>query len=174
MAIRRPSRSVVTRAPRRKTVWIGTATASAVTVGAGASVVHSSFVPSALSMLAPTVVRVRGDLLVHPVAFGVDANWSGAYGLCLVSDEALAIGETAIPRAFDDDDWSGWLVHGYFTGHLEFQSSTSELVMPQVQVIDSKSMRKVGVNESLVWMFENNSSVSVRASLQARVLVKLS
>ncbi len=78
-----PSR---TQSEKRKTVWVGTATTQLVTLGAGLSVIHSSFDPSALSILAATIVRVRGLVQFHPVAFGVDETWRGAYGLCVVPD----------------------------------------------------------------------------------------
>ncbi len=108
------------------------------------------------------------------MAFGVDDTWRGAYGLCVVSDEALAAGAAAIPRPFDDDDWPGWLVHGYYAGHLEFQSGTSELVVPIQYEIDSKGMRKVRPNESIVWVGESNSSAATQMLLGARVLMLLS
>jgi len=92
--------------------------------------------------------------------------------LCIVSDEAFAAGSAAIPRPFDDDDWGGWLVHGYYINHLEFQGAQSEHFAP-TQDIDSKAMRKVGVNETLVWMVESRSG-AIEAAIQARVLMMLS
>ena len=174
MAQPRARSFVRTRAPKRKTVWIGTATGVQVTVGSGLSVIHSSFNPAALSILAGTVVRVRGLAQFFMTAFGVDRTIHGAYGLAVVSDEAFAAGAGSIPRPHDDDDWPGWLVHGYYSAHLQFQSATSELVFPHQYVIDSKAMRKVGPNETLVWVVEDNSSTSTQAVIQARVLIKLS
>ncbi len=162
------------RVAKRKTVWIGTATAAQVQIGAGLSVIHSSFTPDSLAMLAPTVVRTRGFAIFFPTAFGADRSSAGAYGLGVVSDEAFAAGAASIPRPHDDDDWPGWLVHGYFANHLEFQSATSEHQTPFGYEIDSKAMRKIGVNETLVWMVEDNSGTAVEVILQARVLMMLS
>ena len=108
------------RAEKRKTIWVGTAIANALAVASGASVIHSSFAPDALSMLAPTAVRTRGQFTVFPTAFGADLDYIGAFGLGIVSDEAFVAGAASLPRPFDDDDWGGWLVHQYYSGHLEF------------------------------------------------------
>ncbi len=169
-----PRRSFPTRAraPKRKTIWVGTADQSVITVAGGASVIISSFAPDALSILAATVVRVRGFAIFFPSAFGADLNYSGAYGLGIVSDEALAAGAASIPRPFDDDDWTGWLVHGYFAGHLEFQSAVGETQLPFGYHIDSKAMRKVRPNEALVWMVESQVG-AVTVNIQARVLMML-
>ena len=93
------------RGPRRKTVWIGTADQGDTAIASNTSVALSSFAPSDLSILGGTVVRVRGNIMVFPTAFGSDLNFSGAYGLALISDEAAAAGAGSIPRPFDDDDW---------------------------------------------------------------------
>ncbi len=161
------------RAPKRKVLWVGTATTADATVAAGLSVIHSSFDPSSLGILQGTIVRTRGLFQAFPVAFTADANWTCAYGLCIVSDEAFAAGAASIPRPHDDDDWPGWLVHGYFSGHVEFSSGTSVLVVPQMWEINSKAMRKVSPNETAVWMIESNSGPDLLTFLQARVLMKL-
>ena len=135
----------------------------------------SSFAPDALAILAATVVRVRGLFFVHPTAFGADLSYDGAYGLGVVSDEALAAGAGSIPRPFDDDDWTGWLVHGYFNERIEFTADGASILMLPVQktVIDSKAMRKVRPNEALVWMVESRVG-AITAQLHARVLMMLS
>ena len=162
------------RSAKRKTVWVGTSTTVSVTVGAGLSVIHSSFDPQALAMLAPTVVRTRGIATFTPSAFGADSRIDGAFGLGIVSDEAFAAGAASLPRPFDDDDWPGWLVHGYWQSRVEFQSATSEVFIPHTHVIDSKAMRKIGPGETLVWVMEDNASISTQAMISARVLMLLS
>ncbi len=173
MANRSSVRTFPRRSVKRKTVWVGTAIQGSVAIGSGLSVAVSSFSPSALGILAGTVVRTRGLVEFRPQAFGVDLTYDGAYGLAVVSDEAIAAGAASIPRPFDDDDWPGWLVHGYYMGHFEFQSGVGIMMVSGQQVIDSKAMRKVGLNETLVWMVESNSS-AVDVILHARVLMKLS
>jgi len=159
-------------ANRRKTVWVGTADQGEIAVGAGLSVLISSFAPDALSILKATVVRTRGIFVVHPTALTGDSTYGGAYGLGIVSDEAFAAGAASIPRPFDDDDWAGWLVHGYYGGHFEFDIDGNTF-SPAPMAIDSKAMRKVGPNETLVWVAESQGG-PVQVRLQARVLMMLS
>ena len=161
------------RAAKRKTIWAGSADVAPLAVGSGISAILSSFTPDVAGMLAPTVVRTRGVFQVHPTAFSADLSYDGAYGLGIVSSEALVAGATAIPRPFDDDDWPGWLVHGYFIQRLEFLGAQSEHFLPDEKVIDSKAMRKMGPNEALVWMVESRVG-AFTAHLHARVLFMMS
>jgi len=173
MALRRGRVPVVSRAPKRKTIWVGTADQGEVAIGSGLSVVISSFDPSLLSILKATVVRVRGIFQMHPtIMTGTDLVYGGAYGLCIVSDEALAAGAGSIPRPFDDDDWAGWFVHGYYAGRLE-DDVDGNIFAPPSTFIDSKAMRKVGPGESIVWMVESQFG-AVQATIHARVLMMLS
>ena len=155
-------------------MWVGTATAAQVTVAIGTSVIHSSFDPAALSMLAPTLVRVRGNVTVFPSAFSTDSIWEGAYGLGIVSDEAFTAGAASLPRPHDDDDWPGWVVHGYFQGKFETQSAVGQWVLPINYTIDSKAMRKIGPGETVVWVVESNLGPALEFVLSARVLMMLS
>ena len=162
-----------TRTQRRKTVWIGTANTVHVNVGSTLSLIHSSFDPSSLSMLAPTVARVRGLLRVAPQVWTADLDYSGAFGLAIVSDEAFVAGAASIPRPHDDDDWGGWILHGYYSGHIEAMAVDAGSLLQTQYVLDSKAMRKVEINETLVWMIESQAA-AVTVALQARVLMMLS
>ncbi len=119
------------------------------------------------------MVRVRGYAVFHPTAFTTDQEFGGAYGLGVVSDEALAAGATSIPRPFDDDDWTGWLVHGFYAGRFEFASGVGIMNFDVHHIIDSKAMRKVRPNEALVWVCESQTG-AIDATIHARVLMMLS
>ncbi len=160
-------------APKRKTIWVGAAEQGDVAVASTTSVVLQSFAPDDFGMLAPTVVRTRGVAIIHPGAFSADLDFDGAYGLCIVSDEALVAGAGSIPRPFDDDSWPGWIVHRYFVGHFNFDTAVGSETYPNVDIIDSKAMRKVGPNEVLVWMCESRLG-AVSINVHARILFKLS
>ena len=160
------------RSAKRLTQWIGTADQGSVAIASGSSVLHSSFAPSAFGMIRPTVVRVRGTAIFVPTAWSADLEFSGAYGMGIVSDQAVVGGVSAIPRPFDDDDWGGWLVHGYYWGDLEFGSATGTHPWPYTVEIDSKAMRKIGENESLVWVVESQSG-ACQAGIHTRTLMKL-
>ena len=166
-----PRRSYPVRA-RRQTVWVGTANQAGVAVGSGLSVLIGSFAPDTVALLRPTLIRTRGIGMFSPTAFSVDLAYGGAYGLGIVSDDAFAAGAGSIPRPFDDDDWPGWVVHGYYTGRFEFDVD-GNTNFPNQHTIDSKAMRKVGPNEVLVWMVESQQG-AITADIKARMLFKLS
>ena len=97
------------------------------------------------------------------------------FGMAIISDQAFAIGETATPGPLADSAWDGWFVHKLFTiaGIVGAGISSSQVRYE----IDSKAMRKVPVGNSIVAMFETDNevgSVTIRANLLTRLLVKLS
>jgi len=161
------------RVAKRKTIWIGTANQADVALSSGGTVIVSSFAPDALGALKPTVVRTRGQFLVFPTVETTSLTFNGAYGLGVFSDDALAAGAASMPGPWDQDDWTGWLVHGYFSGRLRVGTTDVDYPVPGSVSIDSKAMRKVGPNESLVWLAESEEG-AVQINIQARVLLMLS
>ncbi len=162
------------RAARRKTVWIGTAIASTVTVGSGLSVIHSSFDPSALSILAGTLVRVRGMVLARPTTFGADSSWGGAFGLAVVSDEAFSQGASACPNPITDQSsnkfftWIPW-----FTDFRLTSTFVAEFNSFSRYDFDVKAMRKVNEGDTIVVMIENSVAEGALFAIQFRMLLLL-
>ena len=152
------SHRVVRRAgSQRQKTWVGPANQSDIAIGSGLSVIMSSFDPAASFMLAPTIIRTRGTLAIWPTAFGVDLDFAGAYGLCIVSNEAFAAGAASVPRPFDDANWGGWIVWQSFGGHLEFSSGVGVNLEQLRYEINSKAMRKIKDNETVVEVCESQT-----------------
>ncbi len=162
-------------ASKRLSQWIGPADQNFVGVPAGTKVIHQSFTPQTAvpSMIRPTVVRVRGQVAHNPSVFSADLDYSGAIGFCIVSLDAFAAGVASIPGPLTDSGWGGWFVWEGFSYHLEFSDATG--FRPTVQIInmDSKAMRKIGVNEALVVVVESGDNL-YEVSAQFRMLLKLS
>ena len=158
--------------PKRVTQWIGSADAGPVGVSTGAS----QILQSNATMANTTIIRVRGLLSVGVQAFTTDVEFQGAFGIGLVSDQAFAAGAASIPGSWTDLDWSGWFVWMAWDGRFEFLDATG-VVGPAANkmqyVIDSKAMRKVAPNETLVVMAESQAGV-VNVANPFRLLVKLS
>ncbi len=105
---------------------------------------------------ATTIVRTRGMVSIKPQAFSADLSTVGAFGVGVVSAEALTIGTTAIPEPYSDADWGGWLMWESFAYHFEVQSAVGTQFPASIQInVDSKGMRKVGSNEALVFVAES-------------------
>ncbi len=139
----------------RLTTWLGPADAGYVNVASGGK----SLLASSSFEEPNTVIRTRGVVSVGPQSFGVDVEIKGAYGVAIVSTDALAVGITAIPGPFSDSDWGGWLVWRSFAFIFEFGDSTGRMFANVNMEIDSKAMRKVESNESLVVIAESQGGL---------------
>jgi len=166
-------RGVSTRVGKRRSVktWIGTADQGNVGVGSAAKVLLASFTVGGLGT-SGTVIRSRGILNVVPQVFTADLNWDGAFGMAIVSETAALLGITAIPGPFSDDDWTGWFVHQYFAGLVDAGGATDQTLGRQFQYeIDSKAMRKVSGNESIVLVAESrNGALNVKSHVRVLFL----
>jgi len=165
------------RAPRRKTNWeIGPGSDGALvtytrsttlTLGAGAQA----------ALAGQTIVRMRGLLTVAlQSSVAVGTGYFGAVAIGIASADAAGVGVTALPNPIDDIGWPGWLyyqyVHAFSVGIDEEQWAPNSM---QQIVIDSKAMRKIGINEVL---FASGQFTEVGVSemdvrLAIRTLVKL-
>ena len=160
------------RGPRRQVTWISPADQGYLAVGANAKVLMASFDPVATGMEKPTIIRNRGELSVRPTSFASDAGIVGAYGMAIVSDQAAAIGITAIPGPFTEAEWDGWLVWHSFSMFLEFGDATGRFMADRAIIVDSKGMRKISDNETLVVVAESQSG-AFSISAPIRTLFKL-
>ena len=118
-----------------------------------------------------TIVRTRGMLDVRPQAFSADISVIGAVGFGIVSDEAFAAGAAGVPGPWTNSDWSGWFVWQAFSYLYDMTTDVGRLVLPSSQ-FDSKAMRKVGINETVVVVCESQAD-AVNISIPFRMLVKL-
>ena len=95
----------------------------------------------------------------------------GAFGLCVVTQQATAIGVTAVPSPYTDQDSDVWFVHQFWAAAWKF--NTSGAASPTVYQFDSKAMRKVEDGQDLISVFENgNTSHGSRYIAIWRLLVK--
>ena len=159
-----------TRAPRRRSLWVGYADQGFLAVGAGLKVAMSNFTLATLDSL--TVVRNRGILAVNSTAVAIDQNVVGAYGIGIVTQQAFAAGVASIPGPWTDSDWDGWMVLIPFSFRYDITTDVGRLITTREITIDSKAMRKMEANETLVAMVESQA-VAFDVSAPVRTLVKL-
>ena len=133
-----------------------------------------------------TLVRIRGELLwFSRSATAPNDGLVGAFGIGFVTDQAFAIGATAIPGPHTQPEWEGWIWHRYvhcFAGGRIVVAAVSEqtdAVQPTAGSlrieIDSKAMRKFSENMTMVLMSEMtlNGTMATTWHAQTRILVKL-
>ena len=166
MARRFPARNPI-RGRKRTSDWVGSADQGAIAVAGNTSVIIQS---NAL-LGNTTVVRTRGQISAFSSTRSADTEVVGAFGICIVTDEAFAAGAASIPGPWTNsgsDRWFVWEPIGYL---FEVTTDVGRLVFPSRE-FDSKAMRKVGANETVVVMYESQASAqSVFVSF--RMLLKL-
>ena len=165
------------RAPRRKTSWEESPAGLLTSVGDSAVTVF----PTALAIIQDgiTLVRTRGDLILQLTGAAAGNNgevW--AFGMCVVNVVAATLGITALPSPLAEKGWDQWFV--YETGTLLSRDATptddnSQSPVQRVR-IDSKAMRKMGIDDVIVAVLANaeiGGSSVMAASFQGRMLFKL-
>ena len=151
----------------RLTEWIGPADQEYVAVAsAGATLVASAPFES-----PGTIMRTRGHVSIRPEVVSADLSIVGAFGIGIVTSEALAVGVTAVPHPFRDADWGNWYVWRSFSYREEFQTAASVNFLSWDFEVDSKAMRKVRSNESFVMVAESQTG-AFRISAPLRTLFK--
>ena len=164
------SRVVRGRAPKRHGDWTGSLVQTALTALAASSAVASqTFVGT-----GHTIIRTRGLFTWGSDQVAGTEDQIGAVGICVVSDQAVSVGITAIPHPATDAAWDGWFWHSYFASRFAFASAAGGRPgqMHEI-VIDSKAMRKVTAEETMVVVVENTSAAGgIVFSDQLRIYTK--
>ena len=158
---------------RRLTQWVAPALQEFVTVASTTKVIISSFDAQNFALLRPTVVRTRGEIAIRASTYAADLNIVGAFGICVVSTDAFAAGVASIPGPFTDAEWNGWFVWRSFSYVVEQSSDVGVMQAAKFQEIDSKAMRKIATNETIVQVAESFLG-TFQISTPLRMLLKLS
>ncbi len=162
------------RGPQRQVTWIGPADQAFISIPSTTKVIVASFDANSAGLPKPTVVRTRGVVSVRAdIPLAADQSFVGAFGVAIVSDRAFAAGAASIPGPFDDAGWDGWFVWGSFGDTYEFSDATGILSVSKDHIVDSKAMRKVTDDETIVFMAESQSG-AFDINMPLRMLLKLS
>ncbi len=155
-------------------MWLGGAPlVSAFTVGGGT--ILGTLNAAALALRPFTIVRIRQTLAWKSDQTAATERQIGAVGFAVVSDQAVAIGITAVPTPVTDLASDLWMLHQFFMSHFTVTSAIgSESQYHQIDV-DSKAMRKVEDGQDLVEVGELATGLSDGFSLSdaSRILIKL-
>ena len=162
-------RRVLRTGPRRKMEWVGPANQGYVNVASQGATLLSSFNPTE----SITLIRTRGMVSLVPQTVTADVDIVGAFGMCIVSQQAFTAGAASVPEPFSDADWGGWFVWRSFAFKFEFATAASVNFPRWDFEIDSKGQRKIGPNDILVAVAESQAGAySIATPL--RQLFKLS
>ncbi len=163
------------RGQRRLTQWGATAPETTFTaLAAATAVLDSTFTVGSDS--PETVVRIRGSFDVQSDQLAAQEEPFGAIGIAIVSDQAVAIGVTAIPTPYTDATSDLWMLHEFWSAPMTFGVDARGIAkIDQLVVLDSKAMRKITEDETLIIVVENGSATAgAEYRLDLRILAKVS
>ncbi len=168
------NRYAVQRRPAKRSSTWAFLSVPLVNVAADASVLLTQFNAAALALRPFTIVRTHLMLHVASDQQVADEHVRGALGLGVVSEDAAAAGAGSIPDPFADADF-GWFVWQPFINEFLFITGSGiQEPAGSTYTVDSKAMRKVGLAETMVIMFEEaEGSAGLNVSLIGRMLLKL-
>ncbi len=160
---------------RRESLWFGIAeTTNTITAGNNA-ILFAGLGAAELALRPFTVVRTRGEFLVvsDQKAAGIE-NVGAGLGVAVVSDQALAIGVTAVPTPMTDRGSDLWFLFIEIMSVINTGATAVETHQAFSRSFDSKAMRKVEEGQDLAFSIET-SAISSGAIIQkaGRMLVKL-
>ena len=170
MAHRRSSRDV--RARRQSdwfsVQWVG----NTLTVAGGT--LYSSLSAAALALRPFTIVRTRLLVTVRSDQEIATEDQFGAIALAVVSDQAAAIGVTAIPTPITDLDSDLFFVHQMVANSWQFSTAVGSGQRFASYDVDSKAMRKVNADQDVVMVGEvdTNAGSGMLLAAGGRMLIK--
>ncbi len=160
---------------RRKTVWASIAPAENTMAAPSTAVLSHSAGAGLLAARPFTIVRTRLVLHVRPDQVAATEDYGVAVGGAVVSDQAAAVGVTAVPTPDTDRVSDLFFFYEETYGLFFFGTGVgTQFVGGQRLVIDSKAMRKVDEGSDVVFVQETQAVVaSATTFLAGRMLIKL-
>ena len=159
---------------RRETEWISIPFFSNVLASSTTASLSASLNAAGLALRPFTVVRLRGQLQCVSDQSAATEQYIGSIGAAVVSDQATAIGVTAVPTPATDLASDLWFMHEIWIGSIDFSDATGIFSDHPSRAVDSKAMRKVNGDQDLVICTEAGLGGSgVTVAFAGRFLVKL-
>ena len=121
-----------------------------------------------------TIVRTYLEILFLSDQIAASESQLAALGICVISDQAEAIGITAVPTPLTDLASDYWLLHQVLVGDFTFVSAVGvDAQAGRRYTIDSKAMRKVSDDQDVVVVGEADAiSEGCVITLAGRLLIK--
>ncbi len=157
---------------RRDTRWLFWATTETTLSGAPSVVLTNLLDAAALALLPFTVVRFCGVMHIASDQIVATETYGVALGFAIVTEQASAIGVTAVPTPVADQGSDSWFVYEQMFGRFGFGDITGFSQLGNFKEIDSRAMRKVEDGQDIVSVVENEIN-GVQVTLSGRMLIKL-
>ncbi len=117
-----------------------------------------------------TVRRTRGLIAWRSDQKAADESPFGAFGMCVVSNDAFAAGAASVPGPYSDAESDLWFVHQFCRNDFLFGSNISfDGQAARQYEINSKAMRKLTDEETIPVVIENGNitnGATIRSALR--------
>jgi len=160
---------------RRESLWLFGGPFDTTLAVATSSALVGVLNAGALALRPFTVVRTHLNWFMKSDQTGVLEEQQVGYGLAVVSDQASAIGITAVPTPFTDLGSDLWFLHAVLASSFTFISGVGvEAPGGTMKDVDSRAMRKVEDGQDIAVVLENSGISDGTQNLSVfRMLVKL-
>ncbi len=160
-------------AMRRETLWLDGPFTSNNLASTNAATLTASLNVAALALRPFTIVRVHGGIHVRSDQTGASEAYGVFMGMAVVSDQAVAVGITAVPTPDTDMDSDAWFLHLGIFSRFEFISGVGVETQNGIfKEYESKAMRRVEDGFDMVQTIECPST-SGNVTDYFRMLIKL-
>jgi len=159
---------------RRESDWFAV-NPSQSTVTAGGGTLIGSLNAAALALRPFTIVRTYLEVLISSDQQIATELYGVGISAAVVSDQALAIGVTAVPTPISDLDSDMFFLHRVMWGAFMFGSAVGIAREGFPYSIDSKAMRKVNGDQDVAVVVESMASTVGEGStvtVAGRMLIK--
>ncbi len=159
-------------AQKRLTSWFQFAPTNASMAAAGGTVVFS-LNAAALAMRPFTIIRTRFEYKLRSDQAAAMEEQTAAFGMAIVSDQAVAVGVTAVPTPIAEMGSDLWFLYKLI--FADESALTDRTKRARGGSVDSKAMRKVDIGQDLVVVAEMDTTTGggVILTLGGRMLIKV-
>ena len=160
---------------RRESVWFFITQNQLSIPTATTAVLLQGFNAAALALRPFTIVRTRVNLLLTSDQLAATEDQEIGYAMSIVTDQAAAIGVTAVPTPMTDQGSDQFFVYELLYNSFQFADSTGfDASVGRERIVDSKAMRKVKESDDLALTVETSAqSEGIVLVSGGRMLVKL-
>ena len=156
MAVRRRS-GFSRNASKRMSSWF-TIDLASTAIASNTAVLVSSYSAAALAKRPFTIVRTQLTIHLTTDQLAASEFQAVALGMCVVSDQASAIGVSAVPTPDTDSASDLWYLHRWLFDQFDFGDATGFQSNAGLFLhIDSKAMRKVNDDEDSILVVESGA-----------------
>ena len=159
------------RGPKRRTIWIQFQPAITTMSATGGTLIFS-LNATALALRPFTIVRTHLDLLYLSDQEAASESLAGVYGRTIVTDRASGAGIASVPTPLTNTD-ENWFAYQAVSNDFIRTAAGLDGNNGTHYTIDSKAMRKVGPNDDVIAVFEQQSATGAVIVANGRYLVKL-